>query len=74
VGVKDFERMMLHEPEAMIISTGFSNMVKIDIKIHDEAKKAKVDLYALPTPEAIKKYEELVKAGKKVVARIHVTC
>ena len=74
IGIKDFEQLLLREPHIVIISTGFGNMVKIDAKIHEYAKKSKVELYTLPTPDAIKKYEELSKLGKNVIARIHVTC
>lgn len=74
ISVKDFEHMLLREPHIVIISTGFGNMVKIDSEVHEYAKKTKVELYALPTPDAIKKYEELTKLGKNVIARIHVTC
>ncbi|MEM7819542.1 MAG: MTH938/NDUFAF3 family protein [Candidatus Aenigmatarchaeota archaeon] len=74
VSKKDFEHMMLKEPEIIIISLGFNNAVKIDNDVFVLAKKSNIELYALPTPDAIKKFEELVKKGKKVVARIHITC
>lgn len=71
---KDFEHMMLREPEIIIISLGFNNLVKIDEDVYKLAKKAGVELIELPTPDALKKFQELTKRGKNVAARIHITC
>jgi len=71
--IEEFEKMLLKEPDTVIFGTGFSSLVKIDDEIIKAAKN-NVELFVLPTPEALKKFQELVKKGKKVAARIHTTC
>ena len=71
--IEEFEKMLLKEPDTVIFGTGFSSLVKIDADIIKAAKN-NVELFVLPTPEALKKFQELVKKGKKVAARIHTTC
>lgn len=72
VSKKDFERMMLHEPEVAIFSTGFRGKLVIHSDVLDAAKKSKVDVHVLKTPDALKKFQELARKGKKVVAHIRV--
>jgi len=74
VTAKDFKHMMLREPEVVIISTGFNNLVKIDEGVFELAKQSGIELFELPTPDALKKFQELSKKGKNVAARIHTTC
>lgn len=74
VTAEDFKHMMLREPEIVIISTGFNNVVKIDEEVDWLAEKENIKLIKLPTPEALKKFQELSKKGKNVAARIHTTC
>ena len=70
---KDFEDLLLKEPEAVIISTGFSNAVKVDEKIKAIAKNENIELFILPTKDAAKKFTEL-SGRKKVAAILHPTC
>ncbi len=72
--MKDFEKMLLREPAVVIFGTGFKSMAQIDNKIHEIAKKNNIEVHTLSTPEAAKKFQELSRKGKKVVAKLHVTC
>ena len=74
ISAKDFKKMMLHEPEIAILGMGFRGKLKISPDILDAAKKQKVELITLPTPDAAKKFHELARKGKKVVAKLHITC
>ena len=72
VGTKELERLLLHDPEAAIFGSGFKGKVKVDSSVLDAAKKSKIDIHVLTTPEALKKFQELARKGRKVVAHIHV--
>ena len=72
IRTEEFDRMLLHDPEAAIFGVGFKGKVKIDNSVMDAAKKSNVDVHVLQTPEALKKFHELARSGKKVVAHIHV--
>jgi hypothetical protein len=72
--LKDFEKILVHEPDAAVFGLGFKGKPQIDSRIFDAAKKHKVELHMLPTPEAAKKFQQLARQGKKVVAKLHITC
>ena len=72
--LRDFEEMMLREPDVVIIGTGFNSLVKVSKEIREKAKKDNIEMHTLPTPDALKLFKELTKKGKKVAARIHTTC
>lgn len=72
IGTRELDRLLLHDPQAAILGIGFKGKVKVDQSVMDAAKKSKVDMHILPTPEALKKFQELARSGKKVVAHIHI--
>jgi hypothetical protein len=74
VSEKDFEKMLLHEPEIAIFGTGFKKAIAIDQGVLDAARRNNVELVILPTEQASKKFQELARSGKNVVAKLHITC
>ena len=72
--VEEFEKILLKEPDTVIYGTGFRSLGKISDEIISAAKKENVELLILPTPEALKKFQELVRNGRRAAARIHTTC
>lgn len=71
---QDLEKMMLHEPEVAIFGVGFRQKVVVPQNILSAAKKQNIETLVLPTPDAAKKFQELARQGKKVVAKLHITC
>ena len=72
IGDRDLDRMLLHDPHAVIFGAGFKGKMKVPDSIVAAAKKSGVDIHVLQTPDALKKFHELARDGKKVVAHIHV--
>jgi len=72
--VKDFEKMLLYDPEAVIFGIGFRKEAEIEKSIFDVAKKHNVSIHVMPTDKAVRKFQELARKGKNVVAKLHVTC
>ena len=72
VGKKDFERMALIEPDTAIFGTGFKKNINISPDILDAAKKSNINVHVLSTPDALKKFQDLARKGKKVIAHIHI--
>lgn len=56
--------------ECLIIGTGWGGQACLGF----DAKKIKVQMLQIKTEGAIKKYQELIKNGKKVAIHIHSTC
>jgi len=54
-----------------IIGTGYDNMVQVEEQI---LAMCSIQVLPLPTPQAVRRYNELRREGKKVAAIIHSTC
>jgi hypothetical protein len=60
-------------PEVIIIGTGTDAKVKLSFDIERLVTELKADLIALPSPQAVERYNQLVDKGKQVAALIHIT-
>ena len=69
----EFEELAKENPEIIIVGNGQYSAMEIDEEVKKISKERKIELIVLPTPEAIKKFNELVES-KKVCAYFHVTC
>lgn len=65
----EIEGLLKEGPDVLIIGTGYDNMVQVEEEI---AAMPIVEI--LPTPQAVRRYNELRGEGKRVVAIIHSTC
>jgi hypothetical protein len=68
----EFELLAKDKPEIIIIGNGQYSCLEIEEKVKNLAKKNRIELIILPTPQAIKKFNELSK--RKISAYMHVTC
>ncbi len=69
---KELEKMLLHEPEAVIFGIGFRGKATVAPEVMNATAKLKVNVHVLNTPEALKKFQEIARQGRKVVAHINV--
>ncbi|MBL7183421.1 MAG: hypothetical protein ISS50_03110 [Anaerolineae bacterium] len=69
VGFAEIEGLLQEGPDVLIIGTGYDNMVRVEEEI---AARPFVEI--LPTPQAVRRYNELRSEGKRVAAIIHSTC
>jgi hypothetical protein len=69
VGFSEIEGLLEEGPDVLIIGTGYDNLVQVE-----EEVAALPDVEILPTPQAVKRYNELRGEGKRVAAIIHSTC
>jgi hypothetical protein len=60
-------------PELIVVGTGTDAKVKLSFNVERLIAESKVDLIALPSPQAIERYNQLVDKGKQVAALIHIT-
>ena len=70
----DFEKVLLREPEVVVIGIGFNNLVKVSDEVKEIADRNKIELIVLDTKTAIKEFKNVVHTGKRVAAIIHPTC
>ncbi len=69
VGFAEIEPLLRERPDVLIIGIGYDNMVQVEEEI-----AALPDVEILPTPQAVRRYNELRGEGKRVAAIIHSTC
>jgi hypothetical protein len=62
------------EPEVVIVGTGQSGCVRVEEAVLEEAKRKGFRVIRDTTPRAINRYNDAVKAGKRVAGAFHVTC
>jgi hypothetical protein len=74
ISKKEFDILAKKKPEVIIIGNDQYSAMKIDEEVKNLAKERNVELMVLPTPQAIKKFNELTKAKRSVAAYLHVTC
>ena len=61
------------KPEILIIGTGASGLMKVDIMVKDKLKALGIEFVIMKTAEAVNEYNRVYK-DKKVVAALHLTC
>jgi len=73
IGEWEVEKLLRGNPQAIIIGTGQSGLLRVSNKVRERVEKAGIELIALETPEAIEEFNRLSKT-KRVNALIHTTC
>jgi hypothetical protein len=71
VGFAEIEGLLKEGPDVLIIGTGYDDMVQVDEEL---LVMSAVQVLPLPTPQAVRHYNELRGEGKRVAAIIHSTC
>lgn len=60
--------------EVIVFGTGYYGMVVIEREVVEELNRRGVKHIAEPTGTAVKKFNQLVDEGKRVVGAFHLTC
>lgn len=74
VAEKEFFDFVKEDPEIILIGNGQYGSAEVSDEFVRLAEEKGVEVIIKETPDAIKKFNELIETGKKVVAYIHVTC
>lgn len=74
IGDWEKEKLISGNPEMILIATGWSGLVRIGGDFKNKLKEKEVELQTVLTPKVVKRYNDLVKQGKRVNALIHTTC
>jgi hypothetical protein len=73
LNVGDVTQIVEAKPEALIVGTGYSGMMKIHPRTELYLKSCGIKLIATKTEQACKTYNDLYKS-KRIVAAFHLTC
>lgn len=72
-GKKEYNDILMRNPEIIILGTGTVPNVRIDPDIEVTAKLNGIEIITKPTIQAVEEFNKLV-SKKRVVAVMHVTC
>ncbi len=62
------------DAEVVVFGTGAYGRVKVDEDVVSFLKERGVQVLILPSKEAVEKFNELKRSGRKVVLAVHLTC
>lgn len=74
IGDWETEALLKENPEIIVVGTGQDGKLEVDKDFLARVQEENVEILAAVTPEAIRIYNEKVKAGKRVNALIHTSC
>lgn len=74
IGDWEIKELLEENPEIIVIGTGQDGMLEVEEVFVEKMKARGIEVISMKTPEAIKIYNEKIKAGKRVNALIHTTC
>jgi len=70
----DIEEIFEYRPEILIIGTGYSGVMDVSENVIKEIEKKGIKVEVCLTKEAVKRFNEYIEKGKKVVCALHLTC
>ena len=73
LSVDDVNEIVEAKPEALVVGTGYSGLMKIHPQTEQYLRSSGIELIAAKTEKACKTYNELFKS-RRVVAAFHLTC
>jgi hypothetical protein len=72
--LKQAKKTLDKKPEILLVGSGEDGYFEVSDEVMHVCQNKKIQLIVMPTPEAIKKFNELIDKNKKIIAFIHVTC
>lgn len=73
LGLEDIEDLIASQPEWIVAGTGAYGMMKVEADVIETLEKQGIRFEALPTPEAVKLYNDL-RESSSVAGCFHLTC
>ncbi len=70
----EFEQLMKKNPEVIVVGTGDSGFFRVSDEVRRLCKKKNIELIETISKNAILKFNENLKRGKRVICFIHITC
>ena len=72
--LNELDLLLKDRPEVVVVGTGQSGCVRIDEDATREASRRGIKIISDITPKALKRYNEVVKAKRRVAGVFHTTC
>jgi len=70
----DVQEVVNADVDVVVIGTGYDGRMIVDDDVIKAFKERGAEVYVLKSRQAVKKYNEEVEKGRKVLLLIHLTC
>ncbi len=70
----EIEALTRTQPDVILVGTGVEGMARLAHDAEFYLTESNLDLTVMPSPQAVRKYNQCIEDGEKVAALIHVTC
>ena len=74
IAKNEIESLVREQPDIILIGIGVQGMARLARDAEFYLQEPDLNLTLLPSPQAVKKYNQHTEDGEKVAALIHVTC
>jgi hypothetical protein len=74
ISFEEGEKLLQEKPEYIIIGNGFNGVMEVEPEMKEKLQKNGAKILILHSPIAVKKFNDLIKQGRRVNALIHTTC
>lgn len=74
LSLRDLTEVLEYEPAVLVVGTGAHGVMKIPQAVAEELEARGIEVRVAKTGEAVETYNELIAAGRRVVAALHLTC
>lgn len=70
----DLTEVIKYRPEVLVVGTGAYGAMDVPAGLVAELESAGTEVIALGTDAAVRRFNELLQAGRRVVGAFHLTC
>ena len=74
LSLSDLTEVLEYEPAVLVVGTGAHGVMKVPQTVTEELKARGIEVRAAKTGEAVEAFNELIAAGRRAVAALHLTC
>jgi hypothetical protein len=74
LAVADLEAVLADPPEVLVVGTGRYGRMAVLPETEQALAARSVQLIVQPTQAACETYNQMIRAGKRIVAALHLTC
>lgn len=72
--IDDLEEVLRERPEALVIGTGYSGLMRVPRSLTDKLEALGMEVVVQRTREACRTYNSLIESGRRAAAALHLTC
>jgi hypothetical protein len=74
LSLSDLTEVLEYDPDVLVVGTGAHGAMKVPPAVAEELKSRAIEVRVAKTAEAVKTFNELIAAGRRAVAALHLTC